>query len=63
VSYSDRIVDEGEFVPIRGALDTGEFSASRPVRLTLLYPLDKRLDGPWSRLGRSEEVRILAFPG
>jgi hypothetical protein len=56
-------VDVQIHVFITSALVGGEWSASRPGRLTPCkdprYPLDRRLDGPQIRSGWYEEVKIL----
>jgi hypothetical protein len=44
---------------LTSALVGGEWSASRPGRFTLGYPLDRRLGGPQSRSGRRGEEKIL----
>jgi hypothetical protein len=53
---------------LTSALAKGEWSASRPGRLTpqgksSRFPLDRRLGAPQSRSGGREEEKILDFTG
>jgi hypothetical protein len=60
-------VDEWIHAFFTSALVGGEWSASRPCRFTLrgksrMYPIDRRLGGPYSRSGRYAEVKNLILP-